>query len=111
MKNSVKITVYRWAGKKWFFRIEGECIECDLAVSQVRALMARNPRWPIELEVKPWLSHLGESLIRGGWHAPVVLVDGKLVHQGTIPTLAKLGGVVRRAFEARGITVAQLQNA
>ncbi len=32
MKDSVKITVYRWAGKKWFLRIKGECIECDLTL-------------------------------------------------------------------------------
>jgi hypothetical protein len=111
MKNAVKITVYRWAGKKWFLHIDGECIECDLTVSQVRALLARNPNWPLELEIKPWLSHLWESLSRGGWHAPVVLVDGKLVRQGTIPTLAELQAVVRRAFEARGIDVREPANA
>jgi len=89
MKNSVKITVFRWAGKKWFHHINGECIECELTVSQVRTLVARDPDWPIEWEIKPWLSHLWESLGRGGWHPPVVLVDGKLVRQGTIPTTSK----------------------
>jgi hypothetical protein len=103
MENSVKVTVYRWAGEKWFLRIEGECLECDLTVSQVRTLIARNPSWPIELEIKPWLNHLWESLRHGGWHAPVVLVDGKLLRQGTIPTLAELEAVVRRALESRGI--------
>lgn len=105
MENSVKITVYRWAGEKWFLRIEGECIECDLTVSQVRTLIARNPGWPVELEIKPWLNHLWESLQHGGWHAPVVLVEGKLVRQGTIPTLAELKAAVGRALEARGIAV------
>ena len=103
MENSVKVTVYRWAGEKWFLRIEGECLECDLTVSQVRTLIARNPSWPIELEIKPWLNHLWESLRHGGWHAPVVLVDGKLIRQGTIPTLAELEAVVRRALESKGI--------
>lgn len=110
MKNTVKITVYRWAGKKWFLRIKGECIECDLTVGQVRTLVARNPGWPVEWEVKPWLSHLWEALGRGGWHPPVVLVDGKLVRQGTIPTLAELQVAVRRAFEARGIMVKENRN-
>lgn len=103
MKDSVKITIYRWAGKKWFLRIRGECIECDLTVSHVRTLVARNPNWQIEWEIKPWLTHLWESLRRGGWHPPVVLVDGKLVRQGTIPTLAELQAAVRRASEAKGI--------
>lgn len=105
MKDLVKITVYRWADKKWFLRIKGECVECDLTVSQVRVLVARNPNWPIESEIKPWLTHLWESLRRGGWHPPVVLVDGKLVRQGTIPTLAELQAAVCRAFEAKGIAV------
>jgi hypothetical protein len=110
MKDSVKITVYRWAGRKWFLHIKGECIECDLTVSQVRTLVARNPNWPVEWEIKPLLTHLWESLRRGGWHAPVVLVDGKLVQQGTIPTLAELQAAVRGAFEAKGIAVAENRN-
>jgi hypothetical protein len=111
MKDSVKITIYRWAGKKWFLQIKGECIECDLTVSQVRTLVARNPSWPVEWEIKPWLSYLWESLGRGGWHPPVVLVDGKLVRQGTIPTLAELQVAVRRAFQAKGIVVKENRNA
>jgi len=105
MNDSVKITVYRWAGKKWFLRIEGECVECDLTVSQVRELIRRNPGWPIVWETKPWLTYLGESLRRGGWHPPVVLIDGQLVRQGTIPTLAELQAAVQRASEAKGIVV------
>ena len=109
MTNSVKITVYRWAGKKWFFQIQGDCIECDLALSQIRTLIARNPHWPIELEVKPWLSHVWESLRHGGWHAPMILVDGKLVRQGTIPTVAELQAAVHRAFEAREMVAGDAQ--
>lgn len=106
MDNSVKITVYRWAGEKWFLRIDGECIECDLTVSQVRTLIARNPGWPVELEIKPWLSHVWESLRHGGWHAPVVLVAGKLVCQGTIPAIAALEAVVERALAERATAFA-----
>jgi hypothetical protein len=111
MKDSVKITVYRWAGKKWFLQIKGECIECDLTVSQVRTLIARNSGWPVEWEIKPWLTHLWESLGRGGWHPPVVLVDEKLVRQGTIPTLDELQIAVRLALEAKGIVVKENRNA
>lgn len=99
----VRVTVYRWAGEKWFLRIEGECIECDLTVAQVRRLVEANPSWPIELEIKPWLTHLGESLRHGGWHAPVLLIDGKLIRQGTIPTLTELQVGVQQALDARGV--------
>ncbi len=103
MTDAISITLYRWAGRKWFFRIRGECAECDLAVAQARAVVSAHPDWPLELEVKPWLSHLWESLRRGGWHAPVVLVDGKLVRQGTIPPRQELEAALRRALERRGI--------
>src|SRR3970040_418770 len=106
MAEPIKITIYRWAGQKWGFRIDSECVECALAVAQVRGLMTAHPDWPGELEVKPWLDHLWESLRHGGWHAPVVLVDGRLVRQGTVPTRVELEAAVRMAMERRGISVA-----
>jgi hypothetical protein len=103
----IKITIYRWAGRKWFFRIRSECAECDLTVAQVRSLVSTHPGWPLEVEIKPWLTHLWESLRHGGWHAPVVLVDGGLLCQGKIPTRAELESAARRAFECRGISPSQ----
>jgi len=103
VSKTIKIAVYRWAGEKWFFRIGSECVECDLAVSQVKALLSAHPDWPVELEVKPWLTHLWEALRHGGWHAPVVLVDGRIVRQGTVPSRAELATAVRLALARRGM--------
>ncbi len=110
MPDSVKITVYRWAGKKWFFRIRRECAECDLTVAQVRHLLSAHPDWPIEVEVKPWLTHLWESLRQGGWHPPVVLVDGRLLRQGSVPTRAELEARIRIAARRHTITIADPAN-
>lgn len=107
MTDSIKITVYRWAGRRLFFRVRSECMECDLTVAKVRSLVSAHPDWPVVLEVKPWLTHLWESLRHGGWHAPVVLVDGRLLSQGKIPTRAELELGARRAFERRGISPSQ----
>jgi hypothetical protein len=103
----IRITIYRWAGEKWPFRIRSECVECDLTVAQVRSLVSAHPGWPLEVEIKPWLTHLLESLRHGGWHAPVVLMDGHLLSQGKIPTRAELESAARRAFERRGISSSQ----
>ena len=100
MTDAIKITVYRWAGQKWFLRITGECVECDLVVGQVRRLLSAHPDWPVELEVKPWLTHLWEALRHGGWHPPVVFVGERLVRQGTIAPRAELEAAVQRALEA-----------
>lgn len=101
MKHPTKITIYRWAGKKWRLRIRSECSECDLTVQQVRKFRAAHPDWPVELEVKPWLDHMWESLRAGGWHAPVVLVNGHLVSQGRVPTSTEIEYAVRRTLTAR----------
>lgn len=102
MRELINITIYRWAGEKWFLRIGSECAECDLTVAQVRNLLAAHPDWPVSFETKPWLTHLWESLRRGGWHAPVVLVDGRVIRQGTVPTRRELEGAVRQALAHRG---------
>lgn len=101
MNHNVKVTVYRWAGQKWFLRINGECLECDLVVGQVRNLLAAHPDWPVELEVKPWLTHLWEALRHRGWHPPIVLVDHRLLRQGTISTRAELDAAIRLALSLR----------
>ena len=37
---------------------------------------------PIELQTYDWLSHWWKPLRKGGWHAPIILVEGKIVSQG-----------------------------
>jgi hypothetical protein len=106
----VKITVHRWAGQKWFLRIRSECAECDLAVAQVRSLLAAHPDWPVKLEVKPWLDHLWESLRRGGWHAPVVMVNGWVICQGKVPTRVELEEAVRFVLSRRNHRLDQQDN-
>lgn len=103
MADRVRITVYRWAGKKWFLRIRSECAECDLAVAQVHSLLDAHPDWPVSFEAKPWLSHLWESLRLGGWHAPVLVVDGQVVRQGQVPRRGELEAAVEQALSRRGL--------
>ncbi|MEK0326586.1 MAG: hypothetical protein QQN63_12885 [Nitrosopumilus sp.] len=40
----------------------------------------------IKLTVKPWLDNIFRILLKGGWHPPVVLVDGKRISQGVVPS-------------------------
>jgi len=98
----IKITIYRWAGRKLFLRIRSECVECDLTVAQVRSLVSAHPDWPLEVEIKPWLTYVWESLRHGGWHAPVVTVDDRFLRQGTVPSRAELEAAVQSALKRRG---------
>lgn len=75
------------------------CEECDLTIRQVQRVVDELGRDDLRVEVKPWLRHLFDALRRGGWHAPVVTIDGKVFSQGVVPDAdalkQRLGAVAR----------------
>ncbi|MCI0348127.1 MAG: thioredoxin family protein [Acidobacteriales bacterium] len=101
MLPKIKMELYRWAGSLGPFRITSDCIECDFAVAAIHEVMAAHPDWPVELEIKPWLNHAWEALRHGGWHAPVLLVNGRLATQGRVPTRAELEQAIAQAPPSR----------
>ena len=85
MKNSepVKITLYRWAGQWGPFKVKIPCGECSLTVDVINDTIATELAGiPVELETLDWLSTWWKPLFKGGWHAPIVMVEGKIVSQG-----------------------------
>ena len=78
------ITLFPIAGKQFFFNVPNSwCRECDLTHKLIEKIATDFK--DIEVEVKPWLENLPGVLIHGGWHPPVVLVNGKLFSQGIVP--------------------------
>ena len=83
MKESVKITVFRWAGAWGPFRVRIPCGECALTGDIIQDCLTNElAGLEVEVETHDWLSEWWRPLLRGGWHAPIVLVDGKVVSQG-----------------------------
>lgn len=82
-----KITVYPITGRQIGpLRVSRRiCEECELTIRLVRDVVDESSRADIEVEVRPWLRHMFDALRRGGWHAPVVTIDGKLFSQGVVP--------------------------
>ncbi len=79
----VSITVYRWAGSWGPFTIKIPCGECALTKDVIEDTMATELAGiPVELDMCEWLSEWWRPLMKGGWHAPIVLVDGRVVSQG-----------------------------
>lgn len=89
--NTVNITMYRWAGSKFGITIKNKCEECEINTGILED-MKQNEflAKPVKTEIKPWLTHLWESLWHGGWHAPVIVVNGKLFSQGVVIDRNKL---------------------
>ena len=78
------VTVYPMTGRQLFFNVpHSVCEECDLTVRLVKRVASDLPH--VEVRIKPWFNHLFDALRRGGWHPPVVTIDGKVSSQGVVP--------------------------
>ena len=78
------VTVYPMTGRQLFFNVpHAVCEECDLTVRLVQRVASGFPQ--VEVRIKPWFSHLFDALRRGGWHPPVVTINGKVSTQGVVP--------------------------
>lgn len=82
-ENPVKVTLYRWAGSWGPFKVSIPCGECSLTVDVIEDTFATELAGiPVELDTLDWLSNWWKPLRRGGWHAPIVMVEGVIVSQG-----------------------------
>lgn len=96
----VVVTIYPIAGRQLFFRVpDSFCRECELALRAVaRAVGELDPAGEsFAVQVKPWLNNLIQALRRGGWHPPVVTINGRLFSQGVVPDEGKLGSALLEA--------------
>ncbi|MDD7804515.1 MAG: glutaredoxin [Endozoicomonas sp. (ex Botrylloides leachii)] len=80
---SVNMTLFRWAGKWGPFKVNIPCGECALTEAVIDDTLNNElADVPVELEVKDWLSCWWQPLSKGCWHAPIVIVENKVVSQG-----------------------------
>ncbi len=81
--SAVKLLLYRWAGAWGPFKVSIPCGECSLTLDVIQdTLETELAGIPVEVEVREWLSEWWRPLPKGGWHAPIVMVEGKIVSQG-----------------------------
>lgn len=97
----VVVTIYPIAGRQLFFRVpERFCKECDLTVRAARRVVEALGNPPeVQIRIRPWLNYLPLALMRGGWHPPVVTINGKRFSQGVVPEAARLGEAIRNASQ------------
>jgi glutaredoxin len=89
--SSVAIDCYRRAGRWLCFRIRKRCEACDLTYAVLNQLL--NTVFgdkPVSLRVQPWLDNWWRIIGRGAWHAPIVLINGRLFSQGVLPNVPSL---------------------
>jgi len=79
----VKVKLFRWAGSFGPFKVNIPCGECALTVDVLQDTFENELAGiPVELETHDWLSEWWKPLRRGGWHAPIVIVENRLISQG-----------------------------
>jgi len=102
LRMAVNITLFRWAGSWGPFNIRVPCGECSLTSDVILDTMAHELSGiPIHLDIRDWLSEWWRPLLKRGWHAPIVLVDGRVVSQGSALNRGVLSQSVIEAHAAK----------
>lgn len=79
----VKVTLYRWAGAWGPFKVKIPCGECSLTSDVIKDTFEHELAGvPVQLDVREWLTEWWRPLRKGGWHAPIVMVEGRVISQG-----------------------------
>ena len=79
---TVVITQFKWLGKLGPFHIKSNCDQCDLTTTILKAMVEKEFKGKnVKLEVKPWLNNFFYCIIRGAWHPPIIVVNGRKFYQ------------------------------
>lgn len=82
-KSEVQVTVYKWAGSFGPFKVKIPCGECTLTGDIIKDTLENELKGiPVKVETREWLSEWWKPLMKGGIHAPIIMVDGKIISQG-----------------------------
>ncbi len=80
------VTIFRYTGKQGFFTVPAEaCEECDTTIHLTQSLIAQLPPGSVTLTIRPWWLCFWKVLYRGGWHPPIVTINGRVFSQGIVP--------------------------
>lgn len=87
----VNILIYKFTGKHFFGSVpKNWCEECDIMVATTKRVMKELGNKRIKLTIKSWWNWVPIALLRGVWHPPGLLINGKIFVQGTFPDAKKL---------------------
>lgn len=84
--SDVNVLIYKITGKQLFFNIPSSiCEECDLTVNLAKKLANEIKNDKITIEVKPWLRNVISAFSKRALHPPILLINGRVFSQGTVP--------------------------
>lgn len=96
----VRLTLYKYEGKKWFLKIRDGCEECDITETYLKNLVKRKRfKNKIDIRVYPWLDNIFSLLLKGGFHAPIVMINNRVFSQGIVPNFRKFEHAVYKEIK------------
>ncbi|MCH8520201.1 MAG: hypothetical protein LAT82_05610 [Nanoarchaeota archaeon] len=87
MNKEIEIIVYKWEGEFFPFKIKTICGECSLSIRIIKSIIERVEQKDgikVKLIEKPWLNNWYKVLHKKGWHAPIILINNRLISQGDV---------------------------
>jgi hypothetical protein len=101
--STIKIVIYRITGQQGPIDVPHRyCEECDLTVQLTKGVLDELGDARVQLDVKPWMLYFWKPIWRGGWHAPIVTINGQIFSQGIVPDRTALKAAIQNAgAEAR----------
>ena len=90
-----------WAGSWGPFEVKISCGECTLTKDVILDTLENELSGiPVKLELREWLSEWWKPIVKGGWHAPIVMVEGKVISQGVAINRGILTQAVIEAYSS-----------
>lgn len=103
-KSNVNVTVYPITGRQGPIVIPHRfCEECDLTIRLTRQVIEDVGDARVSLTVRPWMLWFWKPLLRGGWHAPILTVNGRVVSQGVVPARDVVRDAILGAMQRDGM--------
>lgn len=99
MQKPISVIQYKWAGSWGPFSIKIPCGECGASEGIIESVIETeftSRGIQVDFQVLPWLDEWYKPLIKGGWHAPIVLVNGKMIGQGKVIDAGLLAATIRK---------------
>ena len=95
----VKVTVYRITGWQGPINVPHRfCEECDLTIRAVQRVIEEVDDARVTFAHRPWMLWFWKPLLRGGWHAPIFTIDGRIISQGVVPGNDVIRGAITEAL-------------
>ena len=97
-RSTPTVTVYKFTGWQGLFKIpESWCRECDMLVRATERAIESSEHH-VDFQIKPWFLWFWKPLFQfRAWHAPILVVENRLVSQGIVPDDATIIEAIEKA--------------